>query len=114
MSWYISLPPIDASLFVAAIEALELHEGNPPATPETLEQFRAAKRAALTLFFSGAVGDYKTGRFQATLSGHSNPGHTRPDGYAQDTITASVSQEYVERPRDAATAGQTYTLTVTG
>lgn len=53
------------------------------------EQFEAGLHAAQSILASGAVGD---GPAHVTLSGHANQGHRPRDGWANDTITVSVSQ----------------------
>jgi len=63
-----------------------------PADGTDAEQFDAAKRAAVALIGSGAVGSGKGQRFNVGLRGHANPDHGLVQGSAADGVTVSVSQ----------------------
>ncbi len=81
--------------FVAAIKAAELPLYNGTTTnypAETVEQFHAVKKAAIGLFESGCVGPTDRGYYTASLSGHSNPGHAKTPGWANDMVGCYVNQ----------------------
>lgn len=56
---------------------------------EALEQFNAAKQAALALMDSGAAGG---GKFDVMLNGRATPGHEPPDDVAGDIVSVRVAQ----------------------
>ncbi len=58
---------------------------------EAREQANAAEKALVALIETETVVGPGQG-FRATLGGHSNPGHEPREGWANDTITVSLSQ----------------------
>lgn len=61
------------------------------ASPQVLEQFEEAKKLAKQLIESSVVGDpHKV--YRVSLSGHANKGHVPHNGFANDTVTVSVTQ----------------------
>lgn len=84
MSW-------SASAKVSRHESLHIDvSGNEQALKERDEQVNAAKDATIGLiqsdvFLGGQV-------FSVALSGHANPGHKPVAGYANDTVTVTVTQ----------------------
>jgi len=60
------------------------------ASPEVKDQIDLAFAKAVSIAHSGAVGEDKL--FRVYVSGHANPGHEQADGWANDTITVTVTQ----------------------
>lgn len=95
MSWSVQVTRTAAVGFVAAIEAAELPLYNGTVTNyplETIEQFAAVKKAAIALFASGCVGPIDSGYYTASLSGHSNAGHAKTPGWANDMVGCYINQ----------------------
>jgi hypothetical protein len=60
-------------------------------TPEPpTDQVSIARKVAREVMDSGAVGGPD---FTVSLSGHANPNHGKTEGWANDTITVTVSQK---------------------
>ena len=94
MSWSITAPSQTAATIEAnARELFGTQQLTVSGTEEeraaTAEQFEAALAAAQSVLAAGAVGDTPV---IVALSGHANPGHTKRDGWANDTLTISISQ----------------------
>lgn len=110
MSWSVQIPPSLAEKVPSVIEGLELPEYARAmnSAEEMGEQLRAAKRAVLLLFFSGALGDPTQGVWVGTISGHANPGHLPTPGWSLDSMALSFSQtDYTPSVREAyAAAGK--------
>lgn len=85
MSWSASATDIDP----AAIDGIEPPY---PVEGEPAEQLAKAKELAALLADSGVVGDPAEHRFNVALSGHANPDHEPAEGYANDTVSVTVSQ----------------------
>lgn len=80
MSWSITAPSqTAATIEEAAREQFAAMDG----------QFEAALHAAQSVLASGAVGSTPV---IVALSGHANPGHVKREGWANDTVTISISQ----------------------
>lgn len=55
-------------------------------------QFGHASEAAAEIIDSGVLGDPDKYRFNVSLVGHANPNHEPRDGWANDSISISISQ----------------------
>lgn len=91
MSWYanaLSVPrePEVAERQIRAVQPT----GTEGAADEVAEQYEVAVAAALAIIASGSVGT--TASLRVALSGHANPGHGKREGWANDTITVTVSE----------------------
>jgi hypothetical protein len=75
-------------------KAFDAKQASPsiPTAPEMKEQFDVAYDAAKKVIESGSVGDQKGKDFAVYLSGHANQNHEPSIGYANDSISVSVSQ----------------------
>ena len=93
MSWSVQAPSQTAATLEGAArqkyEEFVSHRGDDEAGSAADEQFEAALAAARTIVESGAVGESAV---RVSLSGHANPGHAKRDGWANDTVTVSISQ----------------------
>jgi hypothetical protein len=58
--------------------------------PETNRQHSAARKAALDVIASGAVGK---GDVEVTIAGHTNPDHEPKEGYVNDNVTITIKQK---------------------
>lgn len=103
MSWSITFEAQHGDWRAAADAAIAAMADDPQGDGtgnEVREQVGVAREALSTLVHSGFVGDALV-RLRVSLSGHANPGHSPRDGYANDTISVSVSQV---KPEPAPTA----------
>lgn len=82
MSWSIIVTAGPSENFGSACdEAVQAwRDGNPEASQETQEQISASASAAKAIVDGGCVG---AGWVNATLSGHSNPGHEVQEGIGE-------------------------------
>lgn len=80
----------EAQIRGAANAALYSGEAGEKVAGETIDQVGQAITRALSLIASGAIGT--EGPWQVTCSGHSNPGHGRRDGYANEFVQVHVSE----------------------
>lgn len=94
MSWSVSTGQQRPADFERAVKDLELPEDVANWNVDYADALAAAKKAAIALWKSGAVGDPngESRTYIATLSGHSNPGHAPRPGFANDSITVNVAQ----------------------
>lgn len=94
MSWSVSTGQQRPQEIERAIKELEAPEDVASWNQDYGDQLEAAKKAAIAILRSGAVGDPKGENrdYIVTLSGHSNPGHAPRPGFANDTVTVTVSQ----------------------
>ncbi len=93
MSWSVQLADVDPmTVEEATRERYAAFKANYSDHAEVYqamdEQFEAALNAARVLLVRGTVGG---GNVNVTLSGHANPGHKPRQGWANDTVTVSVS-----------------------
>lgn len=87
MSWFAS-----AEVFHDTVEGdLENIEvtGQDINLPHVAEAVNTARRAAIDIVRSGAVG---FGNARVNLNGHANPDHKPVEGWTNDTITVTVTQ----------------------
>lgn len=101
MSWSTSVPATTAPDVYSKIKALELPEYSPPILQEALDQFEAAKAAAINVIQSGALGVGEDKHFVVGISGHANPGHDHVDGWSDDFISVSVYQPHIAAPEES-------------
>lgn len=89
MSWSLSIRPRqDRDELKSAIEHAEPeHE----VTEEAEQQLAAAKEAAAAIIDSGAVGRGDD-HLAVNLAGHSNRDHSPTEGFANESVTVTVSQ----------------------
>ena len=101
MSWNFGvtntqIDELDAALnAVAEVEINNIMSGR--AGAEAMLQMEAATYAAVEIAKSGGVG---RGPVTVRLSGHANPGHAKPEGWAQDFIQVVVEQAVIPRGQD--------------
>lgn len=88
MSWSTYIGPTAAKDVKASLDVAPLPEG---VSDQVQEQVAVAKKAALAIVKSGAVGGTDK-HFNVSLSGHANPDHEPAEGWANDCITVSVAQ----------------------
>jgi hypothetical protein len=88
MSWNKSYPS------KAAFDANESSSGSfgDDDKPHMADQIELARNVASQVIESGVVGD-DTKDFTINLSGHGNPDHAPASGWANDTVTISVTQK---------------------
>ena len=86
MSWNTIVPSTVAS---DELDAVVLNVPDP--SPQVTEQFEVGKQVLATILASGAVGDTDK-RFKVALYGHANPNHEPAKGWANDSITLTVTQ----------------------
>lgn len=60
-------------------------------SPEHKQQYAKALLAVTELIDSGALGD-PGGKYSFNVSGHANPDHQPAPGWANDSLTISISQ----------------------
>lgn len=58
--------------------------------PETNEALDAARKAALSVVESGALGKRDV---EVTITGHVNDNHEPKDGYVNDNVTITIKQK---------------------
>lgn len=94
MSWSVSTGQQRPQNIERAIKDLELPEDVAGWNQDHADQLEAAKKAAIAMLRSGCVGDPKAENrdYIASLSGHSNPGHAPRPGFANDSVTVTVTQ----------------------
>lgn len=85
MSW----SETSSDLSLADVHALKPRHA---ATKDNVDQFEAAKAAAIELINSGVVGSNYEQRYHVGLHGHGNPGHKPAEGWANDSVTVTVTQ----------------------
>jgi hypothetical protein len=89
MSWTLSVTKTTRATLQGDLEKATV-SGNDEAPDERNEQVESAKRAALYIARSGALGDGVA--FNVNLGGHANPEHKPRDGWANDYVSVSVWQ----------------------
>lgn len=65
-------------------------------SPESREQYHAARQQAKALIQTGAAGDPSKMDFSIGIGGHANHEHRPANGYGNDFITVSVNQKSPE------------------
>lgn len=101
MSYSFSVPKTTVADFEAAASAAKAsYVDSLAGNDQVLDQLASGQadeaiKAVSALVASGAVG---TGTVLATINGHANPGHAPTPGWANDTVTISVSCADVYAP----------------
>src|SRR3954468_9321357 len=90
MSWSAHIGPTPLSELKPSLKTLALTEEH---TAEEQAQLQQAKKLALELATSGAVGDPHS--VHVTLAGHALPGHEDVEGEANSAVTISASHATV-------------------
>lgn len=89
VSWSLSIRPrSDRDELKSAVENAEPEHAVPP---ESEEQLRAAKKAAVSLIDSGSIGR-EGDELSVTMAGHSNTDHAQAPGYGPDSVNVTVAQ----------------------
>jgi hypothetical protein len=97
MSWSCSVPRVKIADAEAAIMAADVSAPD-FGREESVAAAEYAKTLANSLVHSGQLGSDPDTEVGVYMSGHANPGHVKPESWASDTITITVTQLQPEHP----------------
>jgi hypothetical protein len=93
MSWTMTIPKTKGTEFLAAVNAADpIGQDEPDVLAERNRQVLTAKEAIRAIIFARALGYEAEVSFSANVYGHANPECKPREGWANDTLTITVSQ----------------------